>query len=29
MDDLEPVNVEAQAHRFAPSPLFSYVDGPD
>jgi KamA family protein len=29
MDDLEPVNVEAQAHRFAPSPLFSYFDGPD
>ena len=27
MDDLEPVN--ADAHRFAPSPVPSYVDGPD
>jgi KamA family protein len=29
MDDLEPVNAEAQAHTFAPSPLLTYVDGPD
>jgi lysine 2,3-aminomutase len=27
MDDLEPVN--AEAHRFAASPVLSYVDGPD
>ena len=27
MDDLEPFN--ADAHRFAPSPVPDYVDGPD
>jgi KamA family protein len=29
MDELEPVNAEARAHKFPPSPLLSYVDGPD
>ncbi len=27
LDDLEPVNVDA--HKFEPSPIFSYSDGPD